>query len=415
MKICLVTLGTRGDVQPYLALGLALQARGHRVVLAAPENFADWVLSKGLAFQAMGLDMEAFLQSPEIRKVLAGNWFALGRIWRQTVGPMMSEMLDATWKAGQDADVIIYHPKAIGAPDVAEATGAALVFAPPIPILPSSKRPFFLFPWNLGGWFNRLSYLPLRLSRFPYIGRVNRWRRDRLNLGKGKTFPKVATLAGRPVPVLLPISPSVYQPTDDWGETINVCGYWFFDDDADWEPDESLAAFLAAGPPPIYIGFGSMTVPNSNQLFGEIIKAVVRAKCRAVLAAGWSGIDVENLPSSVHMIEGAPHDALFPLMAGVVHHGGAGTTAAGLRAGKPSLVCPVAVDQPFWGRTVHKLGCGPKPLPVKRLTAARLARRLKALTGNEAYAGKAQSLAAAIATEGGIGEAIRVIEAQVRA
>lgn len=167
-------------MQPYVALGKALQAQGHDVLLAAPDNFAAWVESHGLRFHGLGMDMEVFLQSPEVRRVLSGNWFALTKLWRRTIMPLVRNVLDATWDAGRDADVLVYHPKVAGAADVAEVTGARLVCASPVPLFPTGAFPLVISKWNFGPWLNRLTYRAYYMSR-PRIcesstaGAPSRW------------------------------------------------------------------------------------------------------------------------------------------------------------------------------------------------------------------------------------------------
>lgn len=189
-----------------------------------------------------------------------------------------------------------------------------------------------------------------------------------------------------------------------------MAGYWFLDEDPNWRPDAELAAFLDAGEPPVYIGFGSMTPKNPEAATREIVEGVRRAGVRALLAVGWGGLAKIDLPETVHMIHSAPHHALFPLMSAVVHHGGAGSTAAGLRAGQPTLVCPLSVDQPFWGYHVWKLGCGPRPQAMNRLRAEPFAAGLCELTGTESYRVRAREVAEAMAQEDGVARAIEVIE-----
>ena len=185
----------------------------------------------------------------------------------------------------------------------------------------------------------------------------------------------------------------------------------FLDEGEDWQPDEALAAFLAAGPPPVYIGFGSLTTVDPAKLTRKVMEGVERAGLRAILATGWGGLEQTGIPDTVHIIESAPHDALFKQVCAVVHHGGAGSTAAGLRAGRPTLVCPQAVDQPFWGRRVRALGCGPEPQSLRRLTAERFGTALQDLVGTKTYQQRAADVAEAIASEDGIGNAVRLIEA----
>ena len=421
MRIAILTLGTRGDLQPYLALAKGLIARGHSVTLAGPDNFAAWTAAHHVPFAPIGVDMEAFLKSDEARQALAGSWFGVIKIWRSKITPMFRATLDAAWAAGRDADVLIYHPKLFAAADIAEATGATPILATPIPMFRTSAFPAIIFSRSLGGWLNRQSHRMFDLSRLVYTKSLNRWRRDSLGLGPGPSCARLAQVttgkaadgkAGTYMATrLCAVSPSVLPRPTDWDEGIHLTGYWFLDEGAAWRPDPALAAFLAAGEPPVYAGFGSMTHQDPEALTRKIIHAAAQAGVRLLLASGWGGI--ESVASdTVHPLSSAPHDALFPQVAAVVHHGGAGTTAAGLRAGRPSLICPLSVDQPFWGRRVHNLGCGPEPLPLKQLTADALATRLQDLVANPAYHARAQVIAAQIAKEDGVARAIEIIEAK---
>jgi sterol 3beta-glucosyltransferase len=411
MKIAILTSGTRGDVQPYVALGKALQARGHDVILACPDNFAAWVEGHGLEFRSIGVDMQTFLQSPVGRKVLSGNLLTFVKIWKRTIAPIVRRTLDATWESARDADVIIFHPKVGAAVDVAEATGAALVSTAPFPIFPTKAFPFLVFKGNYGPWLNRLSYKPLSLSRMFFIKMINRWRREVLGLGKGPVFMPIDGFKGGSALRLCAVSPSVVSYPNDPEEGIHTTGYWFLDEGQDWQPDPTLTDFLKAGKPPIYIGFGSMPSWNPKKLTKEVIEGVYRAKVRAILVTGWGGLQEIDLPDTMYVMEGAPHDGLFKHVSAVVHHGGAGTTAAGLRAGLPTLICHSTFDQPFWGRRVCSLGCGPRPQSLKRLRANRFAQGLDELARTEAYRVHAGQIARAIAGEDGIAAAIDLIEA----
>ena len=410
MRIAIVTLGSRGDVQPYIALGKGLQARGHEVRLAAPENVASWVEAHGLAFHGMGMDIQELAQSADVKRAIAGNPLKIGKVWRTVAVPMMRAALEAIWETGRDADVIVYHPKVVGAADVAEKTGATPICASPIPMSPTRAFAAPLIARDLGGPLNRLSWAVFRLMRAPLAGIVNAWRRDTLGLPKGPTFPPIGHRAGGLAIRLCAVSPAVVPRPQDWDADAHMTGYWFLDEGQDWQPDPALAAFLAAGPPPIYVGFGSMPVRDPETLARAIVEGTRRAGVRAILATGWGGLAAADVPDTVHIIDGAPHDALFPRVAAVVHHGGAGTTAAGLRAGRPTLVCPLSVDQPFWGKRVARLGCGPPPLPLNRLTADRLAARLKDRVENPAVRAGAGAIAERLADEDGVGVAVSVIE-----
>ncbi len=411
MKIAILTLGTRGDVQPYIALGKALQARGHDVLLAAPENFAQWVTEHGLSFRSIGIDMQAFLQSAEVREVMAGNILAMIRIWKTHIVPWMKRSLQATWEAGRGADLIIYHPKTLAAVDVAEATGAALVSTSPIPLYPTSAFPMAVWTFDKWRWLNRLTYKLHYLARLLYRGIYNDWRKTILGLDEGPVFvPFGGEIGGAMSPRLCAVSPAVVPRPDDWDDGLHMTGYWFLDEGFDWRPDASLKAFLDAGETPVYIGFGSMTSRDPQKLARTIVDGVRRAGVRAILATGWGGVAEIDVPDSLYVIDSAPHEALFKHVAAVVHHGGAGTTAAGLRAGLPTLVCPLSVDQPFWGHRIWKLGCGPKPQSLRRLRSERFAKGLVALTQTPSYRERAQAVARAIAGEDGIANAVAVID-----
>ena len=412
MKIALLTLGTRGDVQPFIALGKALKSRGHDVVLGAPENFQSWIESHGLTYRSIGVDMQDFVQSLDARKVMAGSPFAMARMWRQTIVPLTRRSLDAIWKTARDADVIVYHPKTAGAADVGEATGATLFHAAPFPIFPTKAFPLFVFPGNYGPWLNRLTYKALLFSRLVLLPTVNRWRKDMLGLGKASLFGVAGTNKGRKPEQLCAVSSAVIPgyPVDDL-ENIRTTGYWFLDEGQDWRPDSALSAFLENGDPPVYIGFGSMTTGDPARFARIIVEGVRLSGMRAILATGWGAIGEIDVPETICVIRGAPHIELFKHVSAVVHHGGAGTTAAGLRAGLPALVCPLTVDQPFWGRRVFSLGCGPKPQPLKRLRAERFAAGLMKLTQTESYFVRAQQVASAIAEEDGVRLAAEIVGA----
>lgn len=410
MRIALLTVGTRGDVQPYVALGKGLAARGHEVLLAAPDDFGSWIEGHGLAFHPMGIDMEGFLKRPEARSFMNGNVFALIKFMREDFSSIIRKNLIATWEAAREAEVIVFHPKAGGAVDVAEATGAAAICAAPLPMFPTSAFPFFLLPGDYGPWLNRLTYKPMSMSRAIMAPLINRWRKQTLGLGKGPTFLPVSGSKDGAGQSLCAVSPSVLTYPTGGTEVVHTTGYWFLDQGQDWQPDPELSAFLQAGEPPVYIGFGSMATKNPGKLTQEIVEGVRLAGVRAVLATGWGGISRIDMPDTMHVIKGAPHDALFKHVSAVVHHGGAGTVGAGLRAGKPTFICPLAFDQPFWGRRIFALGCGPKPQKLKRLKAERFAQGLVDLVRTKSYAARAAEMAAAIAREDGVAKAIEVIE-----
>ncbi len=177
-------------------------------------------------------------------------------------------------------------------------------------------------------------------------------------------------------------SPSIIPHPADWPDSVHITGYFFADTQADWQPSPELEAFLEAGDPPVYIGFGSMAGRDPEQFARLILEALAKSGQRGLLLTGWGGLHPESVPDNVFVVDSAPHSWLFPRMAAVVHHGGAGTTAEGLRAGVPSVIVPFILDQPFWGARIKALGLGPDPIPQKNLTADRLANAIKLAVTN---------------------------------
>jgi UDP:flavonoid glycosyltransferase YjiC (YdhE family) len=206
----------------------------------------------------------------------------------------------------------------------------------------------------------------------------------------------------------------VVPPAPDWPRDAALTGYWFLNDEAGWAPSEKLSAFLKGGPAPVYIGFGSMSNGDPLKTLELIVSAVKRSGQRAVIAAGWSDLPTENSPPEVCVVKSAPHHWLFPQVAAVVHHGGAGTTAAGLRAGKPTLIIPHMADQPYWGRRVYELGVGVGPVPRHKLTVETLAAGLDRLARDTRMRDYAATLGEKIRAERGVEAAVAAIESSMR-
>jgi UDP:flavonoid glycosyltransferase YjiC (YdhE family) len=275
----------------------------------------------------------------------------------------------------------------------------------PNPVLPFA---------NLGGSFNRLSYESfLRLMTAPYHRTINRWRKETLGLPPRRFLAGELELRGEPVRRLVCCSPRVVPPPTDWDRSTTVTGYWFLEDTKNWQPPARLAEFIEGGPPPVYVGFGSLAGWSPKKIVGAAVTALGRSRHRGVLATGGGHVP-SGVPENVMVIGSAPHDWLFPRMAAVVHHGGAGTTAEGLRAGKPTVICPTSInDQLFWGRRVHALGAGPVPIPQRKLTAEALSRAIHAATTNNRMRERAATLGAEIRAEKGVARAVELIESVV--
>jgi sterol 3beta-glucosyltransferase len=418
MRILILTYGTRGDVQPYVALGIGLAAAGHAVTIATAKRFREFVEGHGLAFFPMADDLLALLDTQQGRDLLENTDNFL-QVLKQNVRlakqmkPIQQGLLDDS-RAAADAvapDFIVYHPKTFAGPHIAEKRGIKCVLATPIPLyVPTSERPFLALPnFGLGGWYNRLGYRIVALMTGLFVGGYIRDLRGDLGLPRQKRSEFLKTGDGSAIPVLHAFSQAVMPRPRDWPDSAHVTGYWFLDEGRDWSPSDELAAFLEAGPPPVYVGFGSMAGSKPERLAGIVIEALQKAGLRGILAAGWGGLRAGDVPDTILKIDHAPHDWLFPRMAAVVHHGGAGTTGAGLRAGKPSLIVPFFGDQPFWGRLVHEIGAGPKPVPQKKLTADLLADRLTEAVSDKAMIDTADRIGRKIRAEDGVGAAMKLI------
>jgi UDP:flavonoid glycosyltransferase YjiC (YdhE family) len=238
---------------------------------------------------------------------------------------------------------------------------------------------------------------------------VNRWLQETLDMPPVSWRGPFDHMYEHQMPYLYGFSPSVVPRPDDWPDWHHISGYWFLDRDPSWSPPEPLQRFIESGPKPISIGFGSMVGRHAQRLVEAAVEAVERSGQRAVLIGGWAQVEGMHVPDSIFKIDAVPHDWLFPRMAAVVHHGGSGTTAAGLRAGVPSVVVPFFGDQPYWGRRVHALGVGPKPIQLKALTAEKLAAAISEAVSDEAMSERAAALGARIRAEDGVGSAVDFI------
>lgn len=216
----------------------------------------------------------------------------------------------------------------------------------------------------------------------------------------------------RATPLLFAVSPTVLPPAREWGQRARVTGYLFLDSPAGYQPPAELTHFLEAGAPPICVTFGSMIHRDADRVADSILDAMRIAGQRAIILTGWDGWHGRTSTDDLLFLESAPHDWLLPRCASVVHHGGAGTTAAGLRAGIPNIVIPFAGDQMFWGKRVQALGAGPRPIGVRALTATRLASALVEAEG-DALRHRARLIGQKIGSEDGVGEAIRVVESRL--
>ena len=421
-RVLLSTYGSRGDVEPFLALGLGLAAAGCEVALSTADRFGDWIQAEASAasrfsFLPLTSAVIDLIETPAGKVLLEGFGglrslraaFELNRLAKPLNERLMDEQLAAA--EAFSPDLVVYHSKAFALPHFAEARGipALLGLLQPM-IVPTRAFPLMGLPRLPLPGFNRLSYRAAELAFGAYKAPTNR-ARERLGLPRVRRAREVLCPSGAgTIPVLHAFSSAVVPRPPDWPEHVHVTGYWRLRA-PDYEPPAPLREFLAAGPPPVYVGFGSMPSADPAALTALVLEALERADARALISGGWGALAAQA-SERVLPLGPTPHDWLFPRCAAVVHHGGAGTTAAGLHAGVPSVVCPFMGDQPYWAQRCLDLGVGAPPVPRKRLSAERLGESLRVALSDQALRERARALAATLAQEDGVARgAERVLQA----
>jgi len=415
--INILTIGSRGDVQPYLALGVGLKRAGYQVRLTTHDTFKDLIKSYGLDFFPIGGNVQAIVQGEAGQATIESgrNPFKALSCLAQALAPIMVESLDNTWKSCQDADLVISSGTAFWGDDAAARLGIPSVVAMLQPLLKNHAFPHpMLPPRSLGGWGNGLTYeffnrFYWQLFKAP----INHWRQKTLQMPPSNACPFLSD-RWRTLPKLFGYSPTVIPHPPAWDDSYHVTGYWFLDAPDNFTPPATLQDFLADGEPPISIGFGSMATRNPEELTAIALAALEKTKQRGILLTGWSGISNADLPDHILKLEGIPHDWLFPRMKAIVHHGGAGTTAAAFRSGRPAVIVPFFADQPFWGDRAAQLGVSPKPIPKQRLSAERLARGIEDAIANPTIQQRANHLGTIIQSENGIAQAQQIIERVIK-
>lgn len=409
MRIAIQTLGTRGDVQPYVALALGLMQDGHVVQVAAPVQYGALPQARGVTFAPLPGEFLALMDTPEGKAAIAGGeGFSAGFKLLKHVKPLMRRLMDeelATLRSFAP-DIIIHHPKSIVSPFVAEALNCLAFLASPLPgFTPTSAFPSPILPFTSLGPLNRASHVvATKGAKLLFRKLIRDW--HKASFGHDRPIRE-----RQPSGTLYAYSQHVLPKPLDWGPEIFVGGYWFLDN-PDWNMPRELAAFLDAGRPPVYFGFGSMPGLYPDAMTGIICEALAQTGHRGILATGGGALQAGAASPNVYFIADAPHDRLLSRVSSVVHHGGAGTTGASLRAGKPTAICPFFGDQPFWARRVSRLGVGPAPLDRKTLSPASLANAIRQMEQPEMREGAAK-LGAAIQQEHGVAEAVRFISSRL--
>ena len=421
-RLTVIATGSRGDVQPQAALGQRLRRQGWQVRFATHRCFAPLVEAAGLELHPLSGNSQRFFGGPAGRALRerVSDRAAVTDLFERILEPFVRRLLVESFEACRDADVVLYWPLCAIGPTLHEALGTPCFGVATYPAPYCQTRSFpnpFARPLpeslsraadrlGLGGALNALTW---RLGVKSFIRKaVSRWRVE--TLGLPPLSEREEQDRAERTPHLFGFSPPVLAPPGDWPACWRVTGYWFLDLAGHWRPPAGLREFLATGPPPVTIGFGSMVAEGAAQLTEIMLEAIRRARIRAVLLAGWGGLSRSDLPENTLMVGEVPHDWLFSRSAAVIHHGGSSTTAAGLRAGLPSLVVPFGFDQYLWGRRIARLGAGPEPIPHDALETRRLAEALRRLVSEPGFRRQAEKTALRLRAEDGAGCAAAAID-----
>ncbi len=417
--LTLLALGSRGDVQPLIALGLQLVAGGHLVRVVAAADYEPLVAAYGLPFAPAGGSIRDVLRPDAVYDAFdsAANPLGFGLRFLREIDPLVTRILVDCAAAAADADALIVTTLGQFVGDtLAEQLGVPCHVVHMHPQSVTRAWPSMFFP-SLPDWapahgaYNRLTHRlgehgfwqllhgPLERARTAVFGAPPRGR-----------IARARRVHRRDRRVLYAYSPHVAPSPPDWGREVMVTGYWWLPDPPGWQPQPELLAFLAAGPAPIYIGFGSILAGRDpNGVTALLVRALHMTGRRGIIYRGWGDLGNIALPPDVLAVDAVPHGWLFGRVGAVVHHGGAGTTAAGLRAGRPTVTVPFFGDQRFWGARVAALGAGPQPIPRPALTAERLAAALHRATEDPAILNGAADAALCLASEQGLTRALAAL------
>lgn len=405
MRVLLLTVGSQGDVLPFVALADRLRREGHQPLLAAPRLFQGLADSHQVPFAPLDLDML------RVSDTLAGA-HGLRKFLRfaRVLGALAPEALESVVRAAEgDFDLVVHHPVLPLGHHLADWAGARSVAAAPTPVLQPTRE--FTSPvWGVRSPFPRASYAATRRLMLRSWGReLDHWRHHTLGLRRRRGWrDPLVRPDGEPATVLHALSPQVLPRPSDWPETAHLTGYWRLPE-LPFTPGRRLREFLAAGDPPVYVGFGSLPLGDPQRTARIVVEAAEQVDGRVLVSGGYRGMRGVTNSDRVHVIRHVPHDWLFPRCAAVVHHGGAGTTGTAAAAGVPQVLCPIGFDQPFWARRMRRLGVAPPSPRLRDLSVRGLAPALDLALHDLELIYRAERLGRRMQAEDGTGEALRLL------
>ncbi|SEO21531.1 UDP:flavonoid glycosyltransferase YjiC, YdhE family [Actinacidiphila rubida] len=403
VRVAIMTAGSRGDVAPYTGLGHGLARAGHEVTVVTHERFAGPVAAAGLGFRAVPVDPRAELASRSGQR-LHRSWSPAGKLTRLLglARSLVGEVAEALLAAAVDSELLLVNGAVAPLGQViAEGLDVPCVGVYLQPL--SGTREFappMIGTGSWGGPANLLGAGAVSAALDLVFPDACRALRARFGLPRRGVRATRRAYERADWPVFHGFSPLVVPRPADWRPGLAVTGYWWPHEAPGARLPDDVEEFLAAGPPPVFVGLGSATVPDPAELSAAVARGLRAAGVRGVVQRGWSGLRAEG--DDMLAVGDVPHGLLFPRMAAVVHHAGAGTTAAGLRAGVPAVPVPVQFDAAFWARRLASLGVAPRPVPLRRLTADALGAAVREAIGDPSYGQRATAVAEAIRAEDGV-------------
>ncbi|HTY54567.1 MAG TPA: glycosyltransferase [Candidatus Binataceae bacterium] len=416
-RITLLAFGSVGDVVPYLALANGLETAGHDVTFVSPRKFTNLARHHVSNFRPVDEDPQAVLSSPTGQEWLASSYNLpkLIAATRKIMEHNLPRYAAHALRESKGADVIVSTNLAsLVAAHAAESVGAVHIPAYPMPVTPTAAIPSAMVPLPVSfgnraaNWLShRLYYIACSLLMNSL---ANRLRREIFGLRATIAVEPFRSIRNQTVPMLYCYSSAVLPRPPKWKSCTCVSGYWFLPAIPEWKLPSGLDQFIDAGPPPVCISFGSMVDREPERTAEIVIESLRRAGCRGVIVSGWSGVKAVAPSDAIFVIDAVDHGLLFPRMAAIVHHGGAGGTAAALRAGIPAVPVPFFADQFFWAKAIDRLGVSPASVPRKDLSVDSLSKAITEALGNHSYRERARVVAEKLRTEDGVGNAVRFIE-----